>query len=135
MSDATTSIPEPLDPATTSPYISGNSKQFHRAANRALDHYLKPAEPDEHQAPRKPSSVFVVAPDVNAEVLLAQACESLASASVMASDFAALLEGAQRNTMMALQQIIMLGELAVNRMLDNVETPSQAKADCSPVDA
>lgn len=91
MSDAITSIPEPSDTVSTSPYISLNSKEFHSAANRALDHYLNPSEP-ELQALRKPNSVFMVAPDVNAETLLVQACESLASASVMASDFAALLE-------------------------------------------
>lgn len=134
MSDAITSIPEPSDPASTSPYISGNSKKFHSAANRALDHYLSRSKP-ELQALRKPNSVFVVAPDVNAETLLTQACESLASASVMASDFAALLEGAQRNRMIALQQIIMLGELAVNRMLDNVEVPqTPTQVDCPPTD-
>lgn len=134
MSDAITSIPEPSDTVSTSPYISLNSKEFHSAANRALDHYLTPSEP-ELQALRKPNSVFMVAPDVNAETLLVQACESLASASVMASDFAALLEGAQRNTMIALQQIIMLGELAVNRMLDNVEMPqTPTQVDCPPMD-
>ncbi|MNH41175.1 hypothetical protein D3C79_1026210 [compost metagenome] len=51
---------------------------------------------------------------------MAHACESLASANVMASEIAAMLEGAHRSTMLALQQVIMLGELAVNRVLDNV---------------
>jgi hypothetical protein len=41
----------------------------------------------------------------------------------MASDFAAQMQGSQRNTMLALQQVIMLGELAVNRMLDDLEVP------------
>ena len=41
----------------------------------------------------------------------------------MASDFAGFLEGPQRNTMLALQQIIMLGELAVNRVLDKLDPP------------
>jgi hypothetical protein len=40
---------------------------------------------------------------------------------LLASDFAGLLEGAQRSTMLAIQQIIMLGELAVNRVLDNLQ--------------
>ena len=47
------------------------------------------------------------------------ACESLASASVMASDIAGLREGTQRKTMLVLQQVIMMGELGVNRVLDN----------------
>ncbi|MGE8338101.1 DUF6124 family protein, partial [Pseudomonas laurylsulfatiphila] len=55
------------------------------------------------------------------ETLLAHACESLASASVMASDFAGFLEGSQRNTLLGIAQVIMLGELAVNRALDNLD--------------
>ena len=37
----------------------------------------------------------------------------------MASEFAGMLDGANRNAMLALQQVIMLSELAVNRVLDN----------------
>ena len=68
----------------------------------------------------------MIAPGINNETLLVQACESLASASVMASDFADQLQGPQRNTMLALQQIIMLGELAVNRALDNIDPAETA---------
>jgi hypothetical protein len=39
----------------------------------------------------------------------------------MASDFAGFLEGTHRNTMLGIQQVIMLGELAVNRVLDNID--------------
>ncbi|QCY13491.1 DUF6124 family protein [Pseudomonas sp. MPC6] len=82
---------------------------------------------DQHQPlrnavpPHKPSTMFVIAPDIGTETLLAHACESLASASVMASDFAGFLEGSQRNTMLGIQQVVMLAELAVNRALDNVD--------------
>jgi hypothetical protein len=41
----------------------------------------------------------------------------------MTSDFAGYLEGPHRHTAMAIQQIIMLAELAANRMMDNVEVP------------
>jgi hypothetical protein len=71
--------------------------------------------------PRKPSRTFMIAPDLDTETLLAHACESLASANVMASDFATLLEGTQRSTMLGIAQIIMLGELAVNQALDNLD--------------
>ncbi|WP_223520115.1 DUF6124 family protein [Pseudomonas sp. GL-B-19] len=70
---------------------------------------------------RKSSTMFMVAPDIDIESLLAHSCESLASASVMASDFAARLQGPDRHTVMALQQIVMLAELAVNRVLDTVD--------------
>jgi len=56
--------------------------------------------------------------------LLANACESLASASVMLSDFAGLMDGPYRNTMQGIQQVVMLGELAVNRVLDNLNPPA-----------
>ncbi|MGE8190488.1 DUF6124 family protein [Pseudomonas sp. NPDC086278] len=90
------------------------------AVKRALDYYLDP--PSQYvEKPRRPSTMFLVAPNTDTESLLAQACESLASASVMASDFATNLIGPQRNTVLAIQQIVMLAELAVNRALDNVD--------------
>ncbi|WP_283182356.1 DUF6124 family protein [Pseudomonas svalbardensis] len=73
--------------------------------------------------PRKPSGIFFIDPKVDNETLLAHACESLASASVMASDFAGFLDGPQRSTLLGIQQSIMLGELAVNRVLDNLDPP------------
>jgi hypothetical protein len=48
---------------------------------------------------------------------------SLASANVMASDLARSLNGSQSNTLLGIQQSIMLGELAVNRVLDNLDPP------------
>ena len=71
--------------------------------------------------PHTPSHLFVVAPNIKTETLLVHASESLASASVMASDLAGFLEGPHRNTMLGIQQVIMLGELAVNRALDNID--------------
>ncbi|MHC8412670.1 DUF6124 family protein [Pseudomonas sp. Hz4] len=71
--------------------------------------------------PHNPSPMFVVAPGIDVQTLLGRACESLASASVMASNFAALLEGSNRNMMLGIQQSIMLGELAVNQALDLID--------------
>ncbi|MGE8189247.1 DUF6124 family protein [Pseudomonas sp. NPDC086278] len=112
--------PNPPEADDASPYEFPGSKKFHDAAERALDHYLSPCA-STPPAPRKPSTMFMVVPNIKDEDLLAHACESLASASVMTSDFAGYLEGPHRHTAMAIQQIIMLAELAVNRMLDNVE--------------
>jgi hypothetical protein len=39
----------------------------------------------------------------------------------MLSDFAGQLNGTQRHTLLGIQNSVMLGELAVNRMLDNVD--------------
>ncbi|WP_414922412.1 DUF6124 family protein [Pseudomonas sp. IT-P294] len=73
------------------------------------------------KTPRKPSTMFMVAPDIDTESLLGNACESLACASVMLSDFADLLEGPHRNKVLGIAQVVMLGELAVNRALDNID--------------
>jgi hypothetical protein len=70
---------------------------------------------------RTPSKIFLIAPDIDNHTLLEYACESLASANVMVSDFARYLEGSQCNTLLGIQQSIMLGELAVNRVLDNLD--------------
>ena len=73
--------------------------------------------------PHKPSTLFTINSDIDTETLLAHACESLASASVMANDLAGFLEGTHRNTLLGIAQVIMLGELAVNRALDNFDPP------------
>ncbi|WP_370628327.1 DUF6124 family protein [Pseudomonas umsongensis] len=60
-------------------------------------------------------------PDISTEDLLAHACESLASASIMSTDFATFVDGPQRNMLLGIQQVIMLADLAVNRALDNLD--------------
>ena len=114
--------PNPPAADDVSPYESPDSKKLNDAADRALNHYLNPSALKSPVA-RKPSTMFFVSPDIKDEDLLAHACESLASASVMTSNFAGYLEGPHRHTAMAIQQIVMPAELAVNRMLDNFELP------------
>nr|WP_257230375.1 DUF6124 family protein [Pseudomonas sp. SbOxS1] len=72
-------------------------------------------------ASHNPSSMFVVAPGIDTETLLAHACQSLASASVMASDFATFVDGPLRSMLLGIQQVIMLADMAVNRALDNLD--------------
>ena len=111
--------PNPPETEDVSPDTSIDPQKLHEAADRALDEYINLSAQINANA-RKPSTMFVIAPGIDTESLLAHACESLASASVMASDFAGFLEGSQRNTMLGIQQVVMLAELAVNRALDNV---------------
>ena len=73
--------------------------------------------------PRTPSTMFIVNPELSAETLLVHACESLASANVMANDLVDHLEGTSRNALLGIAQVIMLGELAVNRVLDQLDPP------------
>jgi hypothetical protein len=104
---------------STSPHVAKTRKEGRNAIDRALDFYLNPT-PANSSATHAPGNIFVVAADVDNETLLAHACESLASAGAMAGEFAGGLEGVSRKTMMALQQVIMLSELVVSRVLDNV---------------
>jgi hypothetical protein len=110
--------PNPPITDPVSPYESLNSRKLHEAAERALDHYLAPAQI--MATPYTPNSMFLVNPQTDTESLLANACESLASATVMLGDFAGTLEGQSRNTVLGIAQVVMLGELAVNQVLDNV---------------
>jgi hypothetical protein len=112
--------PNPPETDDVSPYDSLDSKKLHEAAHRALDHYLNLAARIK-ATPRAPGTMFTVNPELDTETLLAHACESLASANVMTMDLADQMEGPSRNSLLGIAQIIMLGELAVNRALDNID--------------
>ncbi|MGE7965271.1 DUF6124 family protein [Pseudomonas sp. NPDC089918] len=116
-------IPDPPFNTTTTNAEASRTEELlkdREAIKRALDYYLDPPAPYTEKE-RRPSTLFMVVPNANTESLLAHACESLASASVLASDFANNLTGPQRHTALAIQQVIMLAELVVNRALDNVD--------------
>ncbi|WLI13035.1 MULTISPECIES: hypothetical protein [Pseudomonas] len=116
----TKSTPHPpvTDPA--SPYESLNPKKLHEAAERALDHYLNPAA-QIMASTNEPEPMYLANPKYNTEALLANASETLGSATVMLTNFAALLETSHRKTLLGIAQVVMLGELAVNQALDHVE--------------
>lgn len=71
--------------------------------------------------PNPPSaSLFTLTQDIPAETLLIQASETLASLNAMTTDLAFELEGAHRHKLLAAQQLIVLGELLIDRMLDTL---------------
>ena len=104
-------------PPSNKPSAPTTSRKNREAIKRALDFYLCP----QPSKARPPSTMFLIQPEIDTETLLAHACESLASANTLASDFADQLGRPQRNTALAIQQIIMLAELAVSRALDRVD--------------
>ena len=60
---------ETFDADSTSPYASPDSKKFHEAAERALDHHFKPAvEP----RPKRETGLFSLSPGTDAEALMCQ---------------------------------------------------------------
>lgn len=81
-----------------------------------------PSAADINATPRTLDTTFIVNPDLDTQTLLAHACESLASANVMTLDLADRTEGTSRNTLLGIAQVITLGELAVNRALDRIES-------------
>ncbi|MFJ4194151.1 DUF6124 family protein [Pseudomonas sp. NPDC089534] len=114
--------PTPNPPATdpASPYESPESRKLNEAAERALDHYLNPP-PNIMGTRQEPEPMYLANPVYDTESLLANASESLGSASAMLNNFAAVLEPMHRKTAIGIAQLVMLGEVAVNQALDNVE--------------
>ena len=54
---------------------------------------------------------------------IVEACESLSSAKARAGNIANSIGGPEGNPLLALQQLIMLNELLVNRLLDKLRLP------------
>jgi hypothetical protein len=106
--------PNPPDSATESPDLSDLSRDIERTISARLRN-------PNHPSPI--SHVFTIVPDVDTPTLLAHACETLASLNVMTTDLACDLEGSRRNVALAIQQLAVLGELLVNRALDNLDPP------------
>ncbi|WJK07020.1 DUF6124 family protein [Pseudomonas fluorescens] len=75
----------------------------------------------------KPNTRYLIAPGIDSEELLADACETLTCAKTMATDFAGLVDGSQRHVLLGIAQLIMLGELAVNRALDNLDVAAEPR--------
>ncbi|KNH45158.1 DUF6124 family protein [Pseudomonas lini] len=95
--------------------------QLNQATQRTISARLRdPKNPDPI------SHVFTLLPNIDTETLLSHACETLASLNVLTSDFAGELEGSHRSLALSIQQLAVLGELLVNRALDNLDPPGGA---------
>jgi len=100
----------PSDPAD-SPPLSDTTEPLVTARLRNPNH----ADPVSH--------VFTILPGVDTPTLLCHACETLASLNVLATDLACNLESSNRNLALSIQQLAVVGELLVNRALDNIDPP------------
>ncbi|MCJ8204963.1 DUF6124 family protein [Pseudomonas sp. RGM2987] len=96
--------------------LPSETNKLDEAAKRALDYYLAPKP----EAKKKPTSnqLFAVAEGIDAECLLANLSETLASANAIIGDLAFDLDGSRRHIALAVQQLIELSELLANRVLD-----------------
>ncbi|MFJ7793815.1 DUF6124 family protein [Pseudomonas sp. NPDC096950] len=94
-------------------------KKLKESADRALNYYLNPGATKTQIAPRKRSTIFTIDAAVDDETLLVEASESFAEAREMVNDLVDLDDAPRRHTMRVLHRVITMGELAVNRVLDN----------------
>jgi hypothetical protein len=123
--------PNPPETPTLPVHGALDSTKLRETTERALDYHLTPPS-DNPKLDKRPSTIFTVARDVDTETLLVHACEMLASLNVMSTDPAFELEGSRRNVALAIQQIVVLGELLVNRALDNLEPSDPVASGVKP---
>jgi hypothetical protein len=99
-------------------------KKLDDAATRALDYYLnpKPASPPEPDS----TKLFIVAPHLDSETLLANASEDLLSISTIAADLADDVDDSRRCVALAISRMADGVQLLVERALDHLETKEMA---------
>lgn len=95
-------------------------KKLEDAATRALDYYLKP-HPSPSPTPDK-NQLFIVAPHIDTETLLANASEDLQSISTIAADLADDVDDSRRSIALAISRMADGVQLLVERALDDLET-------------
>ncbi|WP_434561545.1 hypothetical protein J3P95_06165 [Pseudomonas sp. Z5-35] len=86
-----------------------------KAAQKALDHYLKPDKPAKSQ---RQLDCFIVAPDADPEGMLVHTYETFCSVSTLILDLSEDLEGAPRNLALAIHQMGEMGVLLLEKLLD-----------------
>lgn len=94
-------------------------QRLEEAATRALDHYLKP-KPGSAPEPDK-SQLFMVAPHIDTETLLANASEDLLSISTLAADLADDVDDSRRCVALAISRMADGVQLLVERAMDLLE--------------
>jgi len=79
-----------------------------------------PTNADLMATPYTPNTLYMANPAANTESLLTDASETLGSATVMLNNHAAQVEGTHRKTLQGIAQVVMVAEMAVNRVLDQL---------------
>ncbi|MCW8274993.1 hypothetical protein IMF27_04175 [Pseudomonas sp. PCH199] len=113
--------PNPPDTDPTSPY-EPDSNNLEEAAERPLDVPF-PSTADIKAAPRSPSTMFTVDPELTTETLMVYLVETLASVDVMVHQLVDHLDGGSRNALLGISNSVMLAEITANRVLDQIDPP------------
>jgi hypothetical protein len=111
--------PNPPETTPSSAHAEVSPQNLDKAPERALNTHPDP-KPEAKQKP-SPGQLFSVVQSADAECVLANLSETLASANATLSDLAFNLEGSNRHFAFGIQQMIELSELLANRALDIVE--------------
>ena len=119
--------PNPPQSGHKSRVQAQEEKKLDDAATRALDYYLnpKPSAPPETDK----SQLFIVAPHIDTETLLANASEDLLSISTIAADLADDVDDSRRCIALAISRMADGVQLLVERALDHLETKEMAAPD------
>lgn len=72
------------------------------------------------------SNIFTINPDQETEALLVNASETLSSLNAMTCNLAFDLDSSQRAIMLGIQQMAELGQLLVDRALEQISPSSAA---------
>ncbi len=97
------------------------NQKLDEAAERVLDYYLNPKPTDETSGKTQTAQLFMVAPDIDTETLLANASEDLLSISAIAADLADDVDGSRRSVILAISRMADGVHLLVERAMDRLE--------------
>ncbi|MFA7944183.1 DUF6124 family protein [Pseudomonas brenneri] len=94
------------------------------AAYRAINHYLQPASPT--AAPSDPTltGLFSVRTDLDAETLLVNAAQDLASINVLATHLAFEVDGTSRSMALGICRMLDGVQMLVDKALDGCAQPA-----------
>ncbi|MGE8147054.1 DUF6124 family protein [Pseudomonas frederiksbergensis] len=111
--------PPNTDPVPYDASFDLDPKKMKAATDRALNYYLNPGATKTQIPPRTCGTFLTIDTAVDDETLLVEAYESLSSCRKMVNDLAELEDNPRRHTMLVLHRSLLIGELALNRVLDN----------------
>ncbi|MCW8276889.1 hypothetical protein IMF27_15390 [Pseudomonas sp. PCH199] len=89
--------------------------------NESINHPESTPADQQAKTTYRPCPIFTIHPGINSETLLVHAHETLASANVMATELSSSLTGPTCNLVLGIQQMIVLAQLSVNRVLDQLD--------------
>lgn len=111
--------PEKCEFIPHSPYATVDLKKLHAAADKALDHYLKPDITSLRSSQDYAMKMFTVVSDANPEALTIETYETFSTVSILLLDLAESLDDKPRHLAMAIYRMSELGLMLVERSLDN----------------